>query len=137
MAETILGCMGTRFNTSWLVYEAPSSLILAWTRHAWWEIISLYCMQEGPDKVFFTITNKPWEREFQGIVGRSSLNKSVALNSSTTQLSLSCHLSKSKTTTIPAISFFRSKQLEKRWIQKTFIIFLLVSEHQTHEEGSL
>lgn len=46
-------------------------------------------------------------REFQGMVGSSSLNKSVAPSSSTTQLSLSQSmivLSKSKTTTIPAIS---------------------------------
>ena len=45
--------------------------------------------------------------EFQGMVGRSWLNKSVKPNSSTTQLSLSQSmivLSKSKITTIPAIS---------------------------------
>lgn len=45
-------------------------------------------------------------REFQGMVERSWLNKSVKFNSSTTQLSLSQSiivLSKSKTTTKPAI----------------------------------
>ena len=48
-------------------------------------------------------------REFQGMVGRSWLNNSVAPNSSTTQLSLSQSiivLSKSKITTMPVAIFF-------------------------------
>ena len=48
-------------------------------------------------------------REFHGMVGRSWLKRSVKPNSSTTQLSLSHSmmvLSKSKTTTIPAMIEF-------------------------------
>lgn len=70
--------------------------------------------------------------EFQGMVGRSWLNKSVAPNSSTTQLSLSISiivLSKSKITTISDIV---EKNIQKNQVfsneMNVFVVEYVTSE---------